>query len=345
MFLAIKRGLAFALAVIVSAGLLGACGKQPAGTATESGERKEATKMEEKTTLKVLTIGHSLAVDSGYMLSLIAAAEGYTGLTVGTLYYSGCSLSRHVQFMTEESREYRLYVSNSADVSNVRETIDGITMLEAVQYTDWDVFILQGSPFEVATDATFSNGDIQTLQKFVNDNKRNPDTVFGWHLFWPMATDPELVETHPTKPNPFMSRYEMMFDADRNKLYAALADCTEKYILTDETFSFVIPSGTAIENAMSGYLTEKDLIRDYAHATDLGRLIAGYTWFCTLRGIEELQEIKLRTVPNAYFKSTVSAEDWVLSDHQKALILEAVNNALKNPLEITASQYTEAPAQ
>lgn len=294
--------------------------------------------------LKVLTIGHSLAVDSGYMLSLIAAAEGDPELTVGTLYYSGCSLRRHVQFMSTEAREYILYLSKSSDTTVVREAMRNVTVGEAVRFTDWDVIILQGGPFEVADENTFGNGDIQTLQKFVNSNKLNPNAVFAWHMFWPIATDPELMAMHPTKPNPFINRYAR-FETDRSKLYEAFTDRVRKYILTDETFRFVIPSGTAIENAMSGYMTEKDLLRDYAHATDLGRLIAGYTWYCTLRGIDGLEEIKLGTIPKEYFKSTKSFEDWVLTDHEKALVLESVNNALKNPLQVTPSQFTEAPTQ
>lgn len=335
MSLATKRRLALVMAMSMGLSLLGACANRSTSPTTKPGEP-----VEEKTTLKVLTIGHSLAVDSNYMLSLIAAAEGYTEMTVGTLYYSGCSLSRHVKYMSSDAREYILYVGKSADVSNVRDTVENITMGEAVRFMDWDVIVLQGDPFEPAMEETFSNGNIQALQKFVNDNKRNPNAVFAWHMFWPMATDPDLMATHPQKPNPYAARYEK-FDTDRNKLYAAYTECVSKYILTDETFSFVIPSGTAIENAMSGYMTEKDLLRDYAHANNLGRVIAGYTWYCTLRGIDELQEIKLSTVPAKYL---LSADlDWVLSEHEKALILEAVNNALKNPLQVTASQYTQAP--
>ena len=340
MSIAMKRGLAFALAMIIAMSLLGACGNQTTDTMTEG---EGTTQMEEKTTLKVLTIGHSLAVDSGYMLSLIAAAEGYAGMTVGTLYYSGCTLERHVKFMSNDAREYKLYLSNSADVSVVRQTIEAVTMGEAVRHLDWDVIVLQGGPFEFAEKANLCIGYIQTLQKFVNDNKLNPNAVFAWHMFWPIATDPELMATHPHNPNPFAARYEKFFDTDRNKYYTANAECASKYILTDDTFSFVIPSGTAMENAMSSYMTEKDLLRDYAHATDLGRVIAGYTWYCSLRGIDELQEIKLDTVPKKYFVSTDSPVDWVLSEDEKALILESVNNALKNPLQITPSQYTQAP--
>lgn len=340
----LKRSLAIALSMITGLHLLGGCSNQPANTVSTTQETVETKPKETKTSLKVLTIGHSLAVDSGYMLSLIAAAEGYTELTVGTLYYSGCSLSRHVKFMNTEAREYVLYLSNSADTSVVREKMEDVTMGEAVRFTDWDVIVLQGDSFENGTDETFSSGNIQVLQKFVNDNKLNPDAVFAWHLFWPLATDPDLMAMHPTKPYPFATGYAK-FDTNRNKLYAAYARCAEKYILTDETIRFVLPAGTAIENAMSGYLTEKDLLRDYGHASNLGTLIAGYTWYCTLRGIDALEEIKLGTVPKAYLRAAKTQEDWMLTDHEKALVLESVNNALKNPLKVTPSQFTEAPIQ
>ena len=338
---AIKKFLALLLATATGLSLFAGCGSDAVTpeTTVAPTEAKEA-----KTSLKVLTLGHSLAVDSCYMLSLIAAAEGYTELTVGTLYYSGCALSRHVQYMTTDAREYRLYISNSADVSTPRETIEDITMGEAVRFTDWDVIVLQGSTFEVAEDTGLTNGNIQLLQKFVNDNKLNPDAVFAWHLFWSPATDPELIAMHPTKPDPITGKY-VKYDTDRIKLFDAMAQCVGKYISTDETFQFVIPSGTAFENAMTCYMEENELLRDYGHANDLGRLITGYTWYCTLRGIDHLEALKLTTIPKAYFKSTVSNEDRVLTEHEQALVLESVNHALKNPLQITQSTFTERPAQ
>ena len=122
-----------------------------------------------------------------------------------------------------------------------------------------------------------------------------------------------------------------------------ITKCVNDHIVPDETFQYLIPSATAFENALSSYLEEKDLHRDYAHASDLGRVIASYTWFCTLTGVEQLEQIKLDTIPKNFFKSTVAAEDRVLTDVEKAIILESVNNALANPLQMTQSQYTEDP--
>jgi hypothetical protein len=48
-------------------------------------------------------------------------------------------------------------------------------------------------------------------------------------------------------------------------------------------------------------------------------------------------------IPKNFFKSTQAREDRVLTDSEKAIIIESVNNALANPLEMTQSQYTTAP--
>ena len=86
MSLSLKRFLAMALGVLTGLNLV-ACGGNLGGTSATAPETTETLPKKEKTSLKVLTIGHSLAVDAGYMLSLVAAAEGYTELTVGLLIF------------------------------------------------------------------------------------------------------------------------------------------------------------------------------------------------------------------------------------------------------------------
>ena len=117
----------------------------------------------------------------------------------------------------------------------------------------------------------------------------------------------------------------------------------EDYILPDETFTCLIPSGAAVENAISSHMKEGDILCDYAHAGDFGRLIAAYAYYCTLAGIDKLEEIKVDAIPKAFVKTSYVPGDRELTEADKALILESVNNALAHPLEITQSQYKEAP--
>ena len=292
--------------------------------------------------LKVLTLGHSLAVDAGHMLALIAKAEGHENMVVGTLYYSGCPLYRHVEFLQNGSREYDLYMSSTETAEQVPNIMQGVTMKEALRYDYWDIIIMQGGVFEIAESLTYTDGNIQTIQKFVNENKKNPLAVFGWNMAWAPPVDDALRSTYPGENNTYITNYQKYND-DRAALYNAITKCVGDHVATDDSFEYLIPSGTAIENALSSYLTEKDLHRDYAHTTDLGHVIASYTWYCSLVGIEKLDQIKLEVIPKQFFKTTVGSEDWALTDSEKALILETVNNALAEPLQVTQSQYTEAP--
>lgn len=336
-----KRILALCLSALLLIGCFAGCGNE--NSQEETTEPVPTQSPEEAAVLKVLVLGHSLAVDSGHMLNLVANAEGYSELRLATLYYSGCPLNKHVQFLTNDSREYQLFVSSTATPNVPPEVMNEVTMREAIKFDYWDIIIMQGGVFELIEDATFQNGDIQTIQKFVNEHKLNPTAVFGWHMPWATPVDDDLRNSYPLQPNSYITNYEKL-GHNRSNYYNGIVKCVSNHIVTDETFKYLIPSGTAMENALSSYMTEKDLHRDYAHASDLGRVIAAYTWYCVLTGVESLSQIKLNAIPKAFFKSIVATEDYVLTDSEKALILESVNNALKNPLQMTQSQYTEAPA-
>ena len=329
-------------------GTLTACGKKEVEENKDNNTTPTVTESpEEAKVLKVLTFGHSLAVDAGYMLNLICATEGvrdYEEVVIGTLYYSGCSLGKHVEFMENESREYILYRSSSKTPDEPPTAMNNIDMNLALTYDYWDIVVMQDGVFEIAQPASYSMGHTKTLQDFVNENKTNTQVRFAWHMTWVPPTDNTLRDTYSYEPNTYYSNYER-YNHDRTTVYNAVAKCVEDYVVTDKTFDFIIPSATAFENALSSYLEEKDIHRDYVHATDLGRVITSYTWYCKLMGIEKLDEIKLSVIPMKFLNSTYGANDLVLTDMEKAVILESVNNALANPLKMTQSQYTQAPTQ
>lgn len=298
--------------------------------------------------MKILTIGHSLAVDSCHMLNLVFATEGlgeYEEVVIGTLYYSGCALGQHVQFMLADSPVYNLYLSSTKTPDAPPTVQKGVTAKEAIVYDDWDIIIMQGKHSELITGVAYSEGRVRTIQNYVNKLKTNPAAIFAWHMPWVTPVDNTLRDMYPYENNPYYRMYEP-YNHQRAPFFNDHVTKTNEYITPDETFRFLIPSGTSIENALSSYLEEKDLHRDYAHATDYGRVIAAYTWYCTLMGIEQLEDIKLDAIPIAFFRSTTDkSQDRPITDMEKAIALEAINNALKKPFEMTQSQYTTKPAE
>ena len=336
-----KRFLAILLSVALMLGMCACGGTTDQPDDSTQNVAADPTLPENPETLKILTLGHSLAVDSGHMLALIAAAEGYDGLKVGTLYYSGCRLSQHLKFLENDEPAYKLYLSDSSNPSTPTITSD-FTMKNALRFDNWDVIIMQDGAWESAEDAQYKDGELEKIQAYVNEHKLNPNAVFAWHMYWVYPTDPELQAMHPNQPSPVTEGY-VAYGNDRATLYNSVTECVKNNILTNKTFAAVIPTGTAIENAHTTYMGDKDLYRDYAHASDFGRVIAGYVWYCTLLGIDHLDDIKLTGIPKAYFQSNSGPQDITFTQLDKDIIIESVNNALKNPYQVTQSQYTEAP--
>ena len=338
-----KRFLAIFLSLVMLLSVFTACG-------TNGANKTETTAVtepeEEAKVMKVLTLGSSSSVDSNHMINLVANAEGFDGeLVIGTLYYSGCKLSQHVRFLTENSNVYSLYLSSTENPNTQPNVIEGVTMRDALRQDYWDVVVLQAGVFECMDEDAYTNGNIQTIRQYVKENTLNPLMVFGWHTVGVSSTDPDLIATYKLTPNSY-EKYAIEYNYDRVRMFKERVDLMERYIMSDDSYVYVIASCTAMENAITSYLGQKGIKRDYTHTTDMGRLIAAYVWYAKLAGIEQLEEIKLDVIPKSFLKTTENRmQDRVLTQLEKAVILEVVNNTLVNPLEITPSQYTEAHAQ
>jgi len=349
----LKKILALSLSAFLLLGLLTACGvssltepelftfstETETNAETKTDKEKEFDEEKEAKVMKILTLGSSSSVDSNHMLNLVAHREGFDqDLVIGTLYYSGCKLSQHVQFLTKNSNVYSLYLSSTKTPNSPPKIEKNITMGEALRYDNWDIIFLQAGGSESMSDSAFTNGNITIIRKYVEANRRNPSAVYGWHAIGVSSTDPELIATYPYSPNPYATSAEK-FNYDRNLMLTERTSRLERYIMSDPTYEYVIPSCTAIENAITSCLGQKGIKRDYTHLTDVGRLVASYFWYAKLSGIKQLDQIQLDAIPKAFLKSTTDkTQDRPLTDTEKAVILESVNNALKNPLEITQSQ-------
>ena len=338
-----KKILSLILCALLVLGMFTACGND--GGAPETTQPAPTEPAEEAKILKVLTLGHSLAVDSCHMINMIAALEGtgeYEEIVIGTLYYSGCKLSQHVQFLQADSPEYNLYLSSTKTPDRAPEIMNSVTMQSALRFDYWDIIVMQAGGSEVTSDMDIS-GNIDIIQNYVNENKLNPLAYFAWHMTWSRPADETLLDMYPHSPN---GHKEAMaaYGFSREKYYDAIIKGVNNKILTDETFQLLIPTGTAMQNAWSSYMEDKDIQRDYAHANDFGRALTAYVWYCKLMGIEHLDEIKLDAIPKQFLKSTEDkSQDRVLTEMEKAIMLESINNALAHPLEMTQSQYTTAP--
>lgn len=351
-----KKVIALFLALVLCLGMFAGCANnEQTPTTTEEPTPDDGV-------LRVLLLGHSLGNDSIWILPEIAKKEGFKDMVFGMLYYSGCRLDQHINFLSTDAAEYqyRQFDLNKdgdwqiadpqgafyhggigADLTRIE---DHVSMKFAIEMQDWDVVVLQAGVMEAAgktSDGELTTDEMQTIMDYVNkcDIDKTTKTKFAYNMIWSFPSDDALLSDYYNGllHSNFANTREM-FEA----IYTATKDIVEPYC----DWAYIFPSGTAMENAHSSYLGN-GVYRDTAHASDIGRIVTAYTWLCTLTG-KDISEMKfapiagraLREAP--YSGSTLARE---LTELEKNVVIEAVGNAIKTPYALTPSAYTEAPAQ
>ncbi|MBR2935391.1 MAG: DUF4886 domain-containing protein, partial [Oscillospiraceae bacterium] len=285
--------------------------------------------------LRVLTIGNSYTKDSMPLINKIAMAHGEEPMVLGWLYYAGCTLKLHYSYGSGNKAYYDYFKNETGTSVKTADT----TLLHALQDDDWDIIFLQQAPCESAMPETFDT-HLDNLISFVNEHE--PNAQLGWHMTWAYQKAYQAVGSgwqqgldKPTYASTFASR----FGGDPYTMYTKIVETTQDKVLSrklegteDPEFIKVTPSGTAIENARSSYFGD-NLQRDCYHLNQIGRIITAYTWYATLTGKDQLDSIML---------SDADAE-MTLSEDDRKVILESVNNALAKPYERTQSTNTERP--
>ena len=349
-----KRLICFLLIAAISVGLI-ACGNT-AGTATEPTETKTAVQKDDGI-LRVLLFGHSLGTDSMWMLPEVFTNEAPdTKVVLGLLYYSGCPVSSHVQFAKENSAVYgyaefdsekdtfwRVAQTNgefrAAKDDNLAGEVpeNGISQTSkfALQQQDWDIVVIQGYPWEVTKIGDYDknlSGNINTLKQFILDNDIDKETTpkFGWNMVWGFPDDDDLIRDYDRQlMNENLGSLE--------EYYTLSAKIVKDELIPEFKFDYVMPCSAAFINALSGYKTPKEMHRDFIHASEFGRAMVAYVWYCTLTGTD-IGDCKLDPIAYNYRREELyklKQEDMAFTDEEKQTIVEVVGNAIAKPYDIT----------
>ena len=178
----LKKFLCLALAAIMMLGCFTACGSTPEPVETTQPAPTEPAG--EAEVLKVLTLGHSLTVDSGHMINLVAATEGYEGkMVIGTLYYSGCKLNQHYEWWVGNKANYQFYVTDE----NGRRGTNNVSLEYCLAQGDWDFISLQQSngPIRRETPAGHLENVALYTDTLINYFRQEfPKAEFLWHQTW-----------------------------------------------------------------------------------------------------------------------------------------------------------------
>ncbi len=274
-------------------------------------------------TLKLLAISSSFGENTNHYVYDAAKAEGFETVIVGRLYSSGCTLEKHVEKAQSGENFYRYTKIQNGTWEEYQNT----SMLTALQDEDWDVIFFQQSAHYSPLPDSYISADgvdyIDVLTSFVKENKTNPKARFVWNLCWAFENGaPESLCWNT-------------YDKNQLKMYQGLIDTLELRVLPKTHFDAIIPTGTAVQNLRTSYIGDT-LTKDKLHLNHLGRIMAAYTVLATVTG-EPITEINISTFAKDRTENFPITE---VTEQDKLAIMEAVNNAIANPYEITQSIYT-----
>ena len=253
--------------------------------------------------LRLLSVGNSFSVDAQQHLYGIAKDMGYDNIILGNLYIGGCSLEGHYSVYVNERNSYTYYKNVGGEMTEKPET----SFMEGLLDEKWDYITLQqASPTSGKSESY--EPYLSNLVKVIKQNKTNPNAEILWHMTWAYAGD---------------STYEHFknYDYDQEKMYNCIVNATKENISDNSDIAFVIPSGTAIQNARNSELGDT-LCRDGFHL-DLGygRYLASLTWMHKISG-ESIDNVTY--IPDNMF------------DEKTLEVLKvAAKNAVANPFEVT----------
>lgn len=316
-----KRILAFFLC-IVTVFLLCACGAPAQQTTPETTTAPtEAEKVIDKATplcdgktLKLLVISSSFGLNTTNFLYEVAKDQGCEEIVIGRLFLAECTLKRHVQNAEKNAFVYRYYKKNSDKDWAITENV---TMEYGILDEEWDVIFLQHSAEGAAQAETY--GDyIPKLIEYVDSKKTNPNARYVWNMTWAFPSNSTAVSY-------------VALGNNQMKHYEAIVNATKQHAVPVEDFVDIIPTGTAVQNVRTSYIGDT-LNRDSMHLNELGYVIAGCMVYSTLTR-KPIESLGIST-----FSTTMT-----VNDSQKAVILEAVKNAMEKPFEVTQSTFTTKP--
>lgn len=277
---------------------------------------------------RILIIGNSHSVDAFWQLSQ-ALRDLIPGIdpVLGVAYYSGCSITQHIQFGTGNEPAYRYY-KNTDGQWDIRPEF---TLDAMLQDEPWDIVFLQAAKSDL--DDTLNRDGRRTLEAFVNKRVKNPHR-FLWHTSWPSPNDEHFFspEHKPQPPAGYKERLINLYGFNPITQFTVLTSKAKEHILTDETYPTAVCTGAAIMHAhfVLG-VPQIELWRDYTHLNDFGRLVVAYAMAAQLAG-QPVERVSVDTVPvSQRHPQYRELGDLTVTEEMKQIIIRASNHALQDP--------------
>ena len=284
----------------------------------------ETTEAEEDV-LNIMILGSSRSVNAFHFLyQAFQDQQPEQALTLGIMYYSGCSMSMHTKFIKNNEKVYRYYYNTNGLWSYLSK----VHMDRGLTDKDWDVVFLQGGSGDHANNM---NQTCRTFLKMYVDSRVSHPHTLWWHTSWVNATDPSLFDPEKTKLIPE--------EVDQYAQLTRATEDTKKYVLNDPMFEGHVCTGTPMMYALKVLdVPETMIFRDHTHLTDFGCLLIAYSWYAQFTG-NPVTHINLDQI-DAECRQSYYQElgPLIITEEMKQIIIDTVNYTLKDPWAIPTKE-------
>ena len=208
--------------------------------------------------IKILAIGNSYSQNSMHYIPILLKQLGVneSRIKVVNAYIGGGSLQNHANF----ARSYTpvdVQVFGAVGMPWFRAHLEQI-----IRQDQWDVITLQQNSDNSLNSSTYN----ESLDYLVNlVTTLAPNAKLGWHMTWAWANNRNGV--------------------NQNYMYTSICNAVKEKIVPNNKIKFIIPTGTAIQNARNYYFGD-NLTNDGTHLNDRGCYVAAAMWVKTITGYD-----------------------------------------------------------
>ena len=319
-----------------------------------------AVETAEEGTLKVLVLGNSHGLDATNLLYEVFHAENEAGnidqkVVIGALYYSGCMINQHQDFLYGNQPVYSYHKNDGSNLDRAWTVKYDATCLDALRDEQWDIILMQQMNHRAGMDKHYVAEEWKAVADYLLNNQ-DIRPKLGFHMTW---TNPDDYELYLNDDAPYAissakswrETHEQYFGGadgkyDQSVLYGEITRCVQQYLLDSTEFlgenyfdGPFIPSLTATQYAQDVLgRSQPEIYRDYTHMNDYGRLICAYLWYAEIMELEEITEVNIDAIPEVlHHKKSLfpaSEDNYAVTEDMKEDLIESVNWALKNPFSL-----------
>lgn len=249
--------------------------------------------------IRVLCIGNSFSWDAVEQELVPLCDAAGVEVEVHNLYYGGCSLEQHVQFMHKDTAAYSHRVCTNACTRIIKDTV---SLRQALRDGKYDYISLQQASHDSGIRSSYTPWLTMLLDTV---RAYQPNATLCWMQTWAYSKD----ASHPAYPR---------YHCDQQEMWDSICACTryvqERFEISDSRWK-ILPCGLAIQLARRTKLRDT-LCRDGYHLNyTYGRYTAACVWYEVITG----KDVRRNKYKGPY-----------MTDKQRRLTQKSAHQAVKD---------------